>query len=100
MHSIWYKIHKIASASGALPQTPKGTYDAPHTPYRSFLPSAIFPLCTINASLVQGFGLGPTDFVIAISSLKPKYSGNRLTKYAYDSYLLVPASRIDSTLSE
>src|SRR5678815_3432202 len=34
--------------------------------------------------IVQGSGLGPTDFVIAISSLKPKYSENRLTKYADD----------------
>src|SRR5688572_28952745 len=45
---------------------------------RNFLPSAISPLCTINASILQGSGLGPTDFVIAISSLKPKYSRNRL----------------------
>src|SRR5678815_5064325 len=53
--------------------------------------------------IVQGSGLGPTDFVIAISSLKPKYSENRLTKYADDisrPYLLVPALCIDSTLSE
>ena len=47
-----------------------GTYDASHTAYvvRNFLPSAISPLCTINASILQGSGLGPTDFVIAISS--------------------------------
>src|ERR1043165_3107882 len=42
----------------------------------------ISPLCTINASIVQGSGLGPTDFVIAICSLKSKCSGNHPPKYA------------------
>ena len=60
----------------------------------------ISPLCTINASIVQGSGLGPSNFIVAISNLKPKHSGNRLPKYADDSYLLIPASCIDSTLSE
>src|SRR5688572_494310 len=96
MHTIWYQMLKIASVGEltTLPHRP--------TPIvvRSFLPFAISPLCTINACIVQGSGLGPTDFVIAISSLKPKYSENRLNKYADDSYLLVPASCIDSTLSE
>ena len=50
--------------------------------------------------MLRGSDLAPTDFVIAISSLKPNYSENRLTKYADDSYLLVPASCIDSTISE
>jgi len=58
----------------------------------------ISPLFIINASIVQGSGLGPTNFVIAISSLKPRQNGNRLLKYADDSYLLIPASCIDSTL--
>src|SRR5688572_17024020 len=96
MHTIWYQMLKIASVGEltTLPHRP--------TPIvvRSFLPFAISPLCTINACIVQGSGLGPTDFVIAISSLKPKYSENRLNKYADNSYLLVPASCIDSTLSE
>jgi len=89
MHSIWYQMLKIALASGAPPQTPMGEGVLTTLPIppiivvRNFLPSAISPLCTINASILQGSGLGPTDIVIAIS----KYSRNRLPKYADDSYL-------------
>src|SRR5688572_16784835 len=87
MHSIWYQMLKIASAR---PRWGEGG-DLRRFPYRlsivdrNFLPSAISPLCTINASILQVSGLGPIDFVIAISSLKPKYSRNRLPKYADDS---------------
>ena len=56
--------------------------------------------CRINASIIQGSGLGPSDFVVAISGLKPVHCSNRLLKYADDSYILIPASAITSTSSE
>src|SRR5688572_19634477 len=69
MHSIWYKMLKIALAK----DPDGGTNDAPPCPLvvRSFLPSAISPLCTINASIVQGSGLGPSNFVITVSLNMP-----------------------------
>src|SRR5688572_774740 len=88
MHSIWYQMLKIASVSEAPPQTPIGELTTlPHTQSlgASCLPRSLpsVPLMPVGP-IVQGSGLGPTDFVTAISSLKPKYSENRLTKYADD----------------
>ena len=88
-------LHLVSNAQncvgfwGSAPDPDGETYLAPQNllVVRSFLPSAISPICTINASIVQGSGLGHTD-------------ENRLLKYADDSYLLVSASCIDSTLSE
>ena len=54
----------------------------------------------INASIVQGSGLGPSNFITAISGLKTVNPYNRIMKYADDSYLLVPASQINSTGAE
>ena len=51
----------------------------------------------INTSDIQGYGLGPTDSVIAISDLWPISKCNRIFKYAYDCYLAVPASSITIT---
>jgi len=92
MHSINFgtKCSKLRRLLGLRPRPRLGgltTLPIPPIVVRNFLPSAISPLCTINASILQGSGLGPTDFVIAISSLKPKYSRNRLPKYGDDSYL-------------
>ena len=46
----------------------------------------------INCSIVQGSGLGPIDFIITISKFRPCHSGNRIQKYADDTYLLIPSS--------
>lgn len=48
----------------------------------------------------KALGLDPQDYVITISNLKPKHGGNRLPKYADDSYLLISTSCTNSTLSE
>ena len=56
--------------------------------------------CKINASIIQGSGLGPLNFLVSIKSLKPLFSNNRLLKYADDCYLLIPASAIHTTSSE
>ena len=57
-------------------------------------------LRAINASIIQGSGFGPSNFVVVISGLKTTDNRNRLLKYADDSYLLIPASAILSTSSE
>lgn len=45
----------------------------------------------INASIIQGSGLGPVFYTINASDLHPAYSSNILFKYADDTYLIVPA---------
>ena len=57
-------------------------------------------LCKINASVIQGSGTGPPNFVVAISGLKPVHRSNSLLKYADDSYIIIPASAINTTSSE
>ena len=46
----------------------------------------------INASIVQGSGIGPVAYAITASDLQPKHKGNSLNKYADDSYLVVPST--------
>ncbi|MFZ2537584.1 MAG: reverse transcriptase family protein [Oscillospiraceae bacterium] len=45
----------------------------------------------INASIVQGSGLGPASYVVAASDLQPLFKDDSLNKYADDSYLMVPS---------
>jgi hypothetical protein len=45
----------------------------------------------INASIIQGSALGPVSYIINASDLKATVPGNRLHKYADDTYLIVPA---------
>ena len=54
----------------------------------------------INASIVQGSGLGPANFITTISKLKAAHPGNRLIKYADDTYLLVPSSNTATVANE
>ena len=46
----------------------------------------------INASVIQGSGLGPISFVYNASDLHPLNSANKICKYADDFYLIVPSS--------
>ena len=56
---------------------------------------------TINASVVQGSPTGPVNFIINMSNLSPKYSDtNRLSAYADDCYLIVPATASDTIPEE
>ena len=55
---------------------------------------------SINSSVVQGSPTGPINFILNMSNLTPKYSlTNKLSKYADDTYLIVPASA-SHTISE
>ena len=54
----------------------------------------------ITTSIVQGSGLGPANFITTISKLKAAHPGNRLIKYADDTYLLVPSSNTATVANE
>ena len=45
----------------------------------------------INASIIQGSGLGPVSYILNASDLHTMHPFNILFKYADDTYLLVPA---------
>ena len=50
----------------------------------------------ITASVIQGSAIGPASFVVNAADLTPITPGNLLAKYADDTYLIVPASNVDS----
>src|SRR5688572_24660742 len=49
---------------------------------------------TINASVVQGSGVGPADYIVATADLHPVHAQNRLAKYADDSYLMIGSRHV------
>ena len=60
----------------------------------------ISQLTTILASVVQGSGLGPASFIVTTADLQPVHDGNRILKYADNTYLVVPAANEDTCESE
>ena len=54
----------------------------------------------INASIVQGSGLGPTNFSITASDLHPSQAQNLMVKFADDTYLLTGSSQVHSIQTE
>lgn len=54
----------------------------------------------ISASIIQGSGIGPVSYVVTASDLHPVNSANLMTKYADDTYLIIPASDANSCNSE
>ena len=46
----------------------------------------------INASIIQGSGLGPVSYILNARDLHPMHPSNILFEYADDTYLLVPAT--------
>lgn len=49
-------------------------------------------VASINASVVQGFGIGASAFNMNASDRQPEHTQNNVVKYAYDTYLIVGAS--------
>ena len=49
-------------------------------------------VAAINASVVQGSGVGPSAFVVNASDLHPVHPENIMVKYADDTYLIVGAA--------
>jgi len=54
----------------------------------------------IQASIIQGSGIGPASYIVTASDLKPLTPGNSMHKYADDTYLVVPASNHQSCAAE
>jgi len=50
----------------------------------------------ITASIIQGSGIGPASYVANASDLKAVTPENLLCKFADDTYLVIPASNVDS----
>jgi len=57
-------------------------------------------LKTISASIIQGSAIGPAPYVVDASDLQAVTNGNALCKYAYDTYLIIPAVNVDSRSAE
>ena len=54
-------------------------------------------MLTINASIVQGSGIGPASYVVNAADLRTTTPGNnRIAKYADDTYLIIPACNVQS----
>jgi hypothetical protein len=54
----------------------------------------------ITASIIQGSAIGPASYVVTASDLRTVTPGNEMLKYADDTYLLVPASNVESRKAE
>jgi len=59
--------------------------------------SAMLP---ITASIVQGSAVGPAWYVVNAADLTTASSTNQLAKYADDTYLIIPASNVETRASE
>ena len=55
---------------------------------------------TILASIIQGSSVGPASYVITASDLRPVSPDNFISKYADDTYLIIPADNIHSCSAE
>jgi len=55
---------------------------------------------SIQASVIQGSGLGPAAFLIRAADLFPLYGENRIIRYADDTYLNVPACNANTSYDE
>jgi len=90
-------LHSTLMSKLATMQLPDSIYnwcdtfftDRQHcTRYAGRLPT----VADIEASVIQGSGLGPAAYVVKAADLHPCTTGNRIFKYADDTYLLVPAA--------
>ena len=54
----------------------------------------------ITASIIQGSAVSPVTFVINESDLLTVTPGNRMIKYADDTYIMIPACNIQSRVTE
>ena len=57
-------------------------------------------LKSINASIIQGSAIGPAAYVVNAGDLHSLTPNNQLVKFADDTYLIIPASTVDSRSAE
>ena len=57
-------------------------------------------LKSISASIIQGSAIGPASYVVNGSDLQAVSDGNDLSKYADDTYLIIPAVNVDTRSTE
>jgi hypothetical protein len=55
---------------------------------------------SITASIIQGSSIGPASYVVNAGDLKAVTPGNSLVKFADDTYIVIPASNVDSRTAE
>jgi len=54
----------------------------------------------INASIIQGSSIGPASYIITSSHLATIHPDNSMIKYADDTYLIIPASGVNTRAAE
>ena len=54
----------------------------------------------ISASIVQGLAVGPASYVVNAADLTILSSINQLVKYADDTYIVIPASNVETRAAE
>ena len=57
-------------------------------------------VAAVKASVIQGSGLGPASFIVTAADLHPTTPGNRIFKFADDTYLVAPAANSSSRPGE
>jgi len=55
---------------------------------------------SIQASVIQGSGIGPVSYIVTAADLRPVHDNNRLVKFADDTYLIVPGKNSESCAAE
>jgi len=71
--------------------------DHEHCSQFNGMTSAMLP---ITASIVQGSAVGPASYVVNAADLTTVSSTNQLAKYADDTYLIIPASNVETRAAE
>lgn len=54
----------------------------------------------ISASIIQGSAVGPVSYIINAADLSTVTAGNRIHKYADDTYIVIPATNVLSRAAE
>jgi Reverse transcriptase (RNA-dependent DNA polymerase) len=57
-------------------------------------------LKSITASIIQGSGIGAASYVISAGNLRVPTPGNKLCKFADETYLIIPEINVDSRSAE
>jgi len=60
----------------------------------------VSPVLNITASIVQGSAVGLAAYVVDTADLNVVTSGNELIKFADDTYIVIPATNVNSRQSE